>query len=179
MKDHPRRKLIAHVLSGCIFLSDHFNPSKRTCIPYTSRKAISTSSLDLKGRLTLRTATEAKCSGHSVWCSHLQRQPSWSGNRPWSTGTWPSARRPTRVSWSYPQTKSTVRSQGCLARTSNRYLPSPGSRGPPEQPCHAPPTTSAHIEQSFGWAKLIGPISRVMVRGLDKVDQLLLLNMDA
>jgi len=30
-----------------------------------------------------------------------------------------------------------------------------------------------HIEQSFGWGKVIGPIRQVMVQGLDKVDQLL------
>ena len=31
------------------------------------------------------------------------------------------------------------------------------------------------IEQGFGWAKLIGPIRQVMVRGLKKVDQLFVL----
>ncbi len=35
------------------------------------------------------------------------------------------------------------------------------------------------IEQGFGRAKLIGPIRRVMVRGLDKVDQLFVLTMTA
>jgi transposase len=35
------------------------------------------------------------------------------------------------------------------------------------------------IEQCFGWGKLIGPIRQVMVRGLDKVDQLLALTMAA
>lgn len=35
------------------------------------------------------------------------------------------------------------------------------------------------IEQCFGWGKLIGPIRQVMVRGLDKVDQLLTLTMAA
>jgi len=35
------------------------------------------------------------------------------------------------------------------------------------------------IEQCFGWAKTIGQLSNVMVRGLDKVDQLLTLNMAA
>lgn len=35
------------------------------------------------------------------------------------------------------------------------------------------------IEQGFGWAKLIGPIRQVMVRGLDKVDQLFMLTMTA
>jgi hypothetical protein len=35
------------------------------------------------------------------------------------------------------------------------------------------------IEQGFGWAKLIGPIRQVMVRGLDKVDQLFVLTMAA
>ena len=35
------------------------------------------------------------------------------------------------------------------------------------------------IEQDFGWAKLIGPIRQVMVRGLDKVDQLFVLTMAA
>jgi transposase len=35
------------------------------------------------------------------------------------------------------------------------------------------------IEQGFGWAKLIGPIRQVMVRGLRKVDQLFVLTMAA
>ena len=35
------------------------------------------------------------------------------------------------------------------------------------------------IEQCFGWGKLIGPMRQVMVRGLDKVDQLLTLTMAA
>jgi transposase len=35
------------------------------------------------------------------------------------------------------------------------------------------------IEQGFGWAKFIGPIRQVMVRGLDKVDQLFVLTMTA
>ena len=35
------------------------------------------------------------------------------------------------------------------------------------------------IEQGFGWAKLIGPLRQVMVRGLDKVDQLFVLTMAA
>ena len=35
------------------------------------------------------------------------------------------------------------------------------------------------IEQGFGWAKLIGPIRQVMVRGLKKVDQLFVLTMAA
>ena len=35
------------------------------------------------------------------------------------------------------------------------------------------------IEQCFGWGKLIGPIRQLMVRGLDKVDQLLTLTMAA
>lgn len=35
------------------------------------------------------------------------------------------------------------------------------------------------IEQCFGWAKTIGQLGNVMVRGLDKVDQLLTLNMAA
>jgi hypothetical protein len=35
------------------------------------------------------------------------------------------------------------------------------------------------IEQGFGRAKLIGPIRQVMVRGLDKVDQLFVLTMTA
>ena len=35
------------------------------------------------------------------------------------------------------------------------------------------------IEQGFGWAKLIGPIRQVMVRGLDKVDQMFVLTMAA
>lgn len=35
------------------------------------------------------------------------------------------------------------------------------------------------IEQGFGWAKLIGNIRQVMVRGLQKVDQLFMLNMTA
>ena len=35
------------------------------------------------------------------------------------------------------------------------------------------------IEQGFGWAKTIGPIRQVMVRGLKKVDQLFVLTMAA
>ncbi|ONM80858.1 DDE transposase [Pseudomonas aeruginosa] len=35
------------------------------------------------------------------------------------------------------------------------------------------------IEQGFGWAKLIGNIRQVMVRGLAKVDQMFMLNMTA
>ena len=35
------------------------------------------------------------------------------------------------------------------------------------------------IEQGFGWAKMIGNIRQVMVRGLQKVDQLFVLNMAA
>lgn len=35
------------------------------------------------------------------------------------------------------------------------------------------------IEQGFGWAKAIGSIRQVMVRGLKKVDQLFVLNMAA
>lgn len=35
------------------------------------------------------------------------------------------------------------------------------------------------IEQCFGWGKRIGPIRQVMVRGLEKVDQLLTLTMAA
>lgn len=35
------------------------------------------------------------------------------------------------------------------------------------------------IEQGFGWAKFIGPIRQVMVRGLEKVDQLFVLTMAA
>ena len=35
------------------------------------------------------------------------------------------------------------------------------------------------IEQGFGWAKLIGPIRQVMVRGIQKVDQLFVLTMVA
>ena len=35
------------------------------------------------------------------------------------------------------------------------------------------------IEQGFGWAKSIGPIRQVKVRGLDKVDQLFVLTMAA
>ena len=35
------------------------------------------------------------------------------------------------------------------------------------------------IEQGFGWAKLIGPIRQVMVRGLEKVDQLFVLTIAA
>ena len=35
------------------------------------------------------------------------------------------------------------------------------------------------IEQCFGWGKLIGPMRQVMVRGLDKVDQVLTLTMAA
>lgn len=33
------------------------------------------------------------------------------------------------------------------------------------------------IEQCFGWGKTVGPLAQVMVRGLDKVDQLLTLTM--
>ena len=35
------------------------------------------------------------------------------------------------------------------------------------------------IEQCFGWGKTVGPLAQVMVRGLDKVDQLLTLTMAA
>ena len=35
------------------------------------------------------------------------------------------------------------------------------------------------IEQGFGWAKLVGPIRQVMVRGIKKVDQLFVLTMAA
>ena len=35
------------------------------------------------------------------------------------------------------------------------------------------------IEQGFGWAKFIGPIRQVMVRGLKKVDQIFVLTMAA
>jgi hypothetical protein len=35
------------------------------------------------------------------------------------------------------------------------------------------------IEQSFGWAKFVGPIRQVMVRGIKKVDQLFVLTMAA
>lgn len=35
------------------------------------------------------------------------------------------------------------------------------------------------IEQGFGWAKLVGPIRQVMVRGVEKVDQLFVLTMTA
>ena len=35
------------------------------------------------------------------------------------------------------------------------------------------------IEQGFGWAKTIGQIRQVMVRGLKKVDQMFVLNMAA
>ena len=35
------------------------------------------------------------------------------------------------------------------------------------------------IEQGFGWAKLIGPVRQVMVRGLKKVNQLFVLTMAA
>ena len=35
------------------------------------------------------------------------------------------------------------------------------------------------IEQGFGWAKMIGGIRQVMVRGLRKVDQMFVLNMAA
>lgn len=35
------------------------------------------------------------------------------------------------------------------------------------------------IEQGFGWAKFVGPIRQVMVRGLKKVDQLFVLTMTA
>ena len=35
------------------------------------------------------------------------------------------------------------------------------------------------IEQGFGWAKFIGPIRQVMVRGLKRVDQLFVLTMAA
>ena len=40
-------------------------------------------------------------------------------------------------------------------------------------------TKRKRIEQCFGWGKSIGPIRQVMVRGLDKVDQLLTLTMAA
>ena len=35
------------------------------------------------------------------------------------------------------------------------------------------------IEQGFGWAKFMGPIRQVMVRGLKRVDQLFSLTMAA
>lgn len=35
------------------------------------------------------------------------------------------------------------------------------------------------IEQGFGWAKTVGPIRQVMVRGLKKVDQMFVLTMTA
>ena len=35
------------------------------------------------------------------------------------------------------------------------------------------------IEQGFGWAKFVGPILQVMVRGVKKVDQLFVLTMAA
>jgi len=35
------------------------------------------------------------------------------------------------------------------------------------------------IEQCFGWGKTVGPIRQVMVRDLQKVDQLLTLTMTA
>jgi hypothetical protein len=35
------------------------------------------------------------------------------------------------------------------------------------------------IEQGFGWAKLVGLIRQVMVRGIKKVDQLFVLTMAA
>lgn len=35
------------------------------------------------------------------------------------------------------------------------------------------------VEQCFGWAKVIGPMRQVMVRGLDKVDQVFTLTMAA
>lgn len=35
------------------------------------------------------------------------------------------------------------------------------------------------IEQGFGWAKVVGGIRQVVVRGLDKVDQMFMLNMTA
>jgi hypothetical protein len=41
------------------------------------------------------------------------------------------------------------------------------------------PQKSDLIEQGFSWAKFIGPIRQVMVRGLKKVDQLFVLTMAA
>jgi len=42
------------------------------------------------------------------------------------------------------------------------------------------PSKSANSsEQGFGWAKFVGPIRQVMVRGLHKVDQLFVLTMTA
>lgn len=35
------------------------------------------------------------------------------------------------------------------------------------------------IEQGFGWAKFIGPIRQVMVRGIKKVDQIFMMSMAA
>ena len=35
------------------------------------------------------------------------------------------------------------------------------------------------IEQGFGWAKFIGPIRQVMVRGIKKVDQVFMMAMAA
>jgi hypothetical protein len=35
------------------------------------------------------------------------------------------------------------------------------------------------IEQGFGWAKVVGQMAQVMVRGLEKVDQMFVLTMAA
>lgn len=41
------------------------------------------------------------------------------------------------------------------------------------------PAQSAYLDQGFGWAKTIGQMRQVMVRGLKKVDQMFVLNMAA
>ena len=48
-----------------------------------------------------------------------------------------------------------------------------------DQASHALADTDDFLTQCFGWGKTIGSIRQVMVRGLDKVDQLLTLTMAA
>ena len=44
---------------------------------------------------------------------------------------------------------------------------------------HHTQNTAALIEQGFGWAKFIGPIRQVMVRGIKNVDQVFMMAMAA
>ncbi len=44
---------------------------------------------------------------------------------------------------------------------------------------HVAQTLRKLVEQGFGWAKTVGRMRQVMVRGLKKVDQMFVLNMAA
>jgi hypothetical protein len=67
-----------------------------------------------------------------------------------------------------------------LRRTSTATAVAPSTPVRPRHPGYEVSQRSRkRIEQCFGWVKLIGPIRQVMVRGLDKVDQLLTLTMAA